>query len=134
MSGNNILCLVISQGMSYKTITFINLQKSTAFFRDKLEMLTREFVDGKKVLFYQSLRNFLFVFDDFNCRPLVCGGDTFYCTAKKSNFLSHFAQCDKRLNFFFLQTNGLQLIMSSKKNTIMCSSNNAMGPSIKYVR
>ena len=100
MSGNSILCLVILQGMSYKTITFINLQKSTAFFRGKLEMLTREFVEGKKALFYQSLRNFLFVFNDFNCRPLVSGGKILF-TAKKSNFLSHFAQCDKRLNFFF---------------------------------
>ena len=59
MSGNNILCLVISQGMSYKTITFINLQKSTAFFRDELEMLTREFVEGKKALFYQLICNFI---------------------------------------------------------------------------
>jgi len=29
-----------------------------------------------------------------------------------------FAQCNKKFNFFFLQTNGLQLIKSSKKKKI----------------
>ena len=46
-------------------------------------MLTREFVEGKKALFYQSLHNFLFVFNDLTADHWFAGKKILFIALRK---------------------------------------------------